>query len=294
MVEFKNISKRFNGKTALADVSLDIAAGEVFGLLGHNGAGKSTACGILVGQIFPDSGEALIRGVSVQRNRKRALQRVGAIYETPGFYDYLSGWDNLEVFTSYSDGVSRRETEEAVELVGLTARIHDPVRMFSHGMRQRLALAQALLPKPDLVLLDEPMNGLDPEGIIAFRALIKTLAQERGITVALSSHLLFEVEQLCDRVAILENGRLVFLGRWTELAGTEKQYRLTVDDWTAAEKIVRGLGCDVTAQNAVVLARSREIADVVAALVHAGVRVHAVEPLRASLEECYLQTIRGG
>jgi ABC-2 type transport system ATP-binding protein len=160
----------------------------------------------------------------VQRERSRALSRVGAIFETPGFYDYLSGWRNLEIFTSYSAAVPRRELEEAVDIVGLSARIHDPVRVYSHGMRQRLALAQALCPAPELILLDEPTEGLDPEGIAEMREMIQRLNRERGLTVLLSSHLLSEVEQLCDRVAILNQGRKVFEGRWLELAGNVARF----------------------------------------------------------------------
>ena len=143
------------------DLSLEVRKGESFGLLGHNGAGKSTTLGILLGQVFPDAGEAFISGVSVQRERAQALARTGAIFEAPRFYDYLSGWRNLEIYTSYSARVPKNKIAEAVETVGLTKRIRDKVGTYSQGMRQRLGLAQALLPDNELVLLDEPTRSLE-------------------------------------------------------------------------------------------------------------------------------------
>ena len=226
MLRLDHLSKSFRGKPALESLTLDVAQGEVFGLLGHNGAGKSTTFGLILGQLRPTAGEAFVRGVSVQRERERALQRVGAIFETPAFYDYLSGWRNLNILTALSGRVERREMEETVRFVGLEKRIHDPVRVYSHGMRQRLALAQALLPWPELILLDEPSEGLDPEGIHELRELILRINRERGVTVVLSSHLLAEVEQTCGRVAILNRGRLVFQGHWRELRKRPARYRL--------------------------------------------------------------------
>src|SRR5262245_7266288 len=170
-IRLENLRKAFAGKPALHGISIEVRQGEIFGLLGHNGAGKSTALGILLGQVYPDEGEAFVAGVSVQRHRARALSRVGAIFEQPRFYDYLSGWRNLQIFTAYSAVVPRADMEEVVSFVGLTRRIHDHVGTYSQGMRQRLGLAQALLPAPDVVLLDEPTNGLDPEGIAEMREL---------------------------------------------------------------------------------------------------------------------------
>jgi ABC-2 type transport system ATP-binding protein len=291
MIHLEKLSKRFKGKPALIDLSLDIPAGEIFGLLGHNGAGKSTALGIMLGMIHPDAGEALIRGVSVQRDRRLALRGVGAIYETPGFYDYLTGWENLQAITCYSGPVPSREMEEVVELVGLKGRIHDRVGTFSHGMKQRLAIAQALLPTPDLLLLDEPMNGLDPEGVLDVRGLIKHLCHERGMTVVLSSHLLSEVEQLCDRVAILNEGRLVFEGRWAELSETKRRFRLDVDDWAGATKVFAALGVEIAESGIITLDPPREAGEVVTARVSAGIQVRSVEPIRPSLEQFYFGRI---
>lgn len=293
MIRFEHLGKTFRGRCALEDLTLEIPKGEIFGLLGHNGAGKSTTFGMLLGQVRPTKGEAFIRGVSVQRERGKALQGVGAIFETPGFYDYLSGWSNLRIFTSYTAKLGREEIAETVRFVGLEERIHDPVRVYSHGMRQRLALAQALLPRPELVLLDEPAEGLDPEGIHEMRHLILRLNRERGMTVLLSSHQLSEVEQLCNNGAILNQGRLIFKGRWSELARDTQRFRLQLDDWAKGAIILKNGGATVLEDQAVELPSGTQVADLVAALVREGVRVSAVEPLRQTLEELYLGKIAG-
>lgn len=289
MIRLAALFKKFKGQPALENLSLEIPRGEIFGLLGHNGAGKSTTFGLILGQIFPDAGEAFIREVSVQKNRSSALQRVGAIFEAPAFYEYLSGWRNLEIFTSYSGRVSREEMREAVQLVGLEGRIQDAVRVYSHGMRQRLALAQALLPTPEVVLLDEPTEGLDPEGIHEMRHLIQKLNRERGLTVLLSSHLLSEVEVLCDRVAILNRGRLVFNGSWNQLDVKQARFRLVVDDWEAAARVAGTFGASIIEPG--LISCANDIADLIEKLVRAGVRVRAVEPVKRTLEQIYLETI---
>lgn len=295
MIRLDRLTKSFGGKVALEPLTLEIRRGEVFGLLGHNGAGKSTTFGLLLGHLRPTGGEAFIQGQSVQRNRALALNRVGAIFETPAFYDYLSGWRNLAMFTALSGDVSRGEMEQVVRFVGLEKRMDDPVRVYSHGMRQRLALAQALLPAPELILLDEPAEGLDPEGIREMRELILRLNRERGLTVVLSSHLLAEVENTCGRVAILNRGRLIFQGQWQELASDQASFRLELDDWTRAAPVVAAGGgqiVEVAGERRVQLPPGRDVADLVTALVRAGLRVRAVEPIRQNLEEIYLQTVR--
>jgi len=289
MIELRNLTKAYRGKPALRGLSLEVARGEIFGLLGHNGAGKSTALGILLGQVFPDQGEAFIGGVSVQRQRAQALAQTGAIFEAPRFYDYLSGWRNLEIYTSYSARVPKKRIEEAVEFAGLTGRIHDRVGTYSQGMRQRLGLAQALLPENEVILLDEPTNGLDPEGIHEMRELIQRLNRDHGLTVVFCSHLLVEVEQLCDHVVILNQGRKIFDGRWADLAVDRRQVRLEVDDWDRAQTLFAPVGgVRVEGVGMISLDENCDIADLVARLVHGGVRVRAVEPLRKNLEQIYL------
>ena len=288
-IRLDNLRKAFAGKPALHGISFEVARGEIFGLLGHNGAGKSTALGILLGQVFPDEGEAFVGGISVQRNRSAALSKVGAIFEQPRFYDYLSGWRNLEILTACSAAVSRKEMEEAVEFVGLTARIRDNVGTYSQGMRQRLGLAQALLPAPEVIFLDEPTNGLDPEGIAEMRLLIQRLHKERGLTVLFCSHLLSEVEVLCERVAILNKGRLLYTGRWHDLMPKGARYRITVDPPAA---LAMHLGdATIIRDDIVEIPPGSDVADLIARLVHSGAKVRAVEPERHTLEQLYLEKV---
>jgi ABC-2 type transport system ATP-binding protein len=291
VIRLDRLSKSFGARPALHDLTLEIPKGQIFGLLGHNGAGKSTTFGMILGQVFPSGGAAYIRDVSVQAHRLRALQGVGAIFETPAFYDYLSGWTNLRILTSYTRRLPKGELMETVKFVGLEERIHDPVRVYSHGMRQRLALAQALLPRPELVLLDEPAEGLDPEGIHEMRHLILRLNRERGMTVLLSSHLLSEVEQMCDRIAVLNKGRMIFEGKWTELAGDALRYRLDIDPWEKGAAVIAEFPGAVLSENILMIPPGSDIAGIVARLVHAGIQVRAVEPVKQSLEEIYLTLV---
>ena len=295
MIELRCLRKAFGGKPAVHDLSLEVHKGEIFGLLGHNGAGKSTTLGILLGQVFPDGGEAFINGVSVQRERAQALAKTGAIFEAPRFYDYLSGWRNLEIYTSYSARVPKDKIAEAVEIVGLTGRIRDKVGTYSQGMRQRLGLAQALLPENELVLLDEPTNGLDPEGIHEMRLLNQRLNRERGITVLFCSHLLVEVEQLCDRVAILNQGHKVFDGRWADLESDRRHVRLEVDEWEKSAALLRDIvDLKIVERGVVSVKNEFDTAELVTRLVQGGVRVRAVEPQRRNLEEIYLSITHNG
>lgn len=232
MLQVNHLTKRFsrNAPLALADVSFSVSQGEICGLLGHNGAGKSTAIGTILGLVYPDRGEVLIDNCSVQQHREKALQKVGAIFEAPNFYNYLSGWKNLKVLTAYSGGVSKKELEEVVEWVGLSKRIHHKVGTYSHGMRQRLGLAQALVPRPEFLLLDEPTDGLDPEGIVDFRERLLELRERLNLTVLLSSHLLMEVDQLCDKAVIIRGGKKVYEGTGNQLADSRTIYRIAADN----------------------------------------------------------------
>ena len=292
MLDIDGISKSFNGRKALYPLSLEIARGEIFGLLGHNGAGKSTTFGITLGHIRPDTGEVRVAGASVQKSRPQAMSRVGAIFESPAFYSYMTGWKNLELLVALSAIPVPAKMREIVELVGLTDRINDKVGVYSHGMRQRLALAQALLPDPEIIILDEPSEGLDPEGIREMRKLILRLREERGLTVLLSSHLLSEVEQICDRVAILNQGRLIYCGAWQQSGLGKRRIVLELDDWNLAETAFAATGCKRCAEGAIEAPEELDLADLTSALVKAGVRVRRLEPVRLSLEDFYLEQIR--
>ncbi len=290
MIEFQHVNKRFGRKRPLAldNVSFRVARGEIFGLLGHNGAGKSTALGILLGLVHPDDGHAQIDGLSIQKSRVKALRGVGAIFESPRFYEYLTGRANLHVLTTYSGFRDEPLLEETVDWVGLTGVIDRPVGTYSHGMRQRLALAQALLPRPKLLLLDEPTNGLDPEGIADLRHRIRLLRDDFGITVLLNSHLLAEIEQLCDRVAILKAGRKVYEGRCDSL-NREPVYQLVADPWETAAHVLGEQGATIVEHGQFRLPPGHDPAWVVDALVHAGVKVRELRAERASLEAFYLE-----
>lgn len=292
MLVIDGISKKFGDRQALHPLTLEIPERSIFGLLGHNGAGKSTTFGIALGQVHPDAGEVRVDGHSVQHDRARALAGVGAIFESPAFYDYLSGWRNLEIFVSLSAKPDRQRMRECVELVGLTSRIHDPVRHYSHGMRQRLALAQTLLPNPRLILLDEPSEGLDPQGIHEMREMILRLRDEFGLTIVFSSHLLTEVEHLCDEIAILNQGRLIYHGDWKSDRRNTTRHEIEVDDWDRAAPTLTALGCEVPSPGLIEAPPETDIADVVSALVGAGLRVRRVAEVRISLEDFYMGRIR--
>ncbi len=290
MLKFQNVEKRFPGATspALDAVSFEVGKGRICGLLGHNGAGKSTALGIILGMVHPDEGEALIEGVSVQRDREKALPRVGAIFEAPAFYDYLSGWHNLKSLAAYSGGVSDKLIEETVEWVGLGARIRDRVSTYSHGMRQRLALAQSLLPRPDLLVLDEPTDGLDPEGIVEFREQLLELRDRLGLTVLLSSHLLSEVEQLCDEVVILRGGKKVYAGSVDGFDQDLALFRIASDNEDETKELIMRLGGQAEGGR-YAFPKTINDSELLASLVQKGAKVTRFSREATSLEEFYLR-----
>jgi ABC-2 type transport system ATP-binding protein len=242
MIELRNVTKKFGRNTAVDDLSLAVPAGQIFGLLGHNGAGKSTAIGMMLGQVWPTAGQVRVCGHDVARDRRLALQKVGAIFEAPAFYNELSGWRNLEILSHYTMPTPARRIQEVVDWVGLGGRIKDKVNTYSHGMRARLALGQALLPRPELLILDEPGDGLDPEGIHEMRLTIQRLQRELGLTILLSSHLLAEVEQVCLSIAVMNHGRKVFQGGIAETRRQRGWLRLRAGNFAEAVKILRASG----------------------------------------------------
>lgn len=293
MLEARGLSKAFGGKPALRDVSFKLEKGEIYGLLGHNGAGKSTSLGIILGMVAPDGGEVEIDGVSVQRDRGKALRKVGAIFEAPAFYDYMSGWENLRILMGYSGGFDEKAAREVVERVGLTKRITSKVRTYSHGMRQRLALAQALLPEPELLLLDEPTDGLDPEGIKWFRDFILGLREEKCMTVLFNSHLLAEVELMCDRVAILREGRRVFEGSVKGFREGLPVYEVELESRSVADAWIRQAGGEILGDGKISLPMAMDPAVAVEGLVNAGVKVRNFARVRRSLEDVYMEILNG-
>lgn len=294
-IQIDGVSKAFKGRPAVRDVSLSVPEGGIFGLLGHNGAGKSTTLGMLLGQVYPDAGSLAIHGYDVFGQRAAALGEVGAIFESPCFYDYLSGLQNLRIFRDYTGGCEPGRLDEVVELVGLTQRIGHKVGTYSHGMRQRLALAQALLPGPKTLILDEPSDGLDPEGIASMRELIRRLNREYKLTILFSSHLLGEVEQLCTEVAVMHQGEMVFCGDWAEAGFGAGLIDLDVDRPDAARALLtaRGLLKEAHDDHRVVLQPGADTAAVNRLLVEAGFAVAAIAPVKLSLEDFYLQLVTG-
>ncbi len=290
MIDLVNVQKRFGQRLAVDDLSFRVARGEIFGLLGHNGAGKSTAIGMMLGQVWPTAGEVKICGHDVATHRAAALKPVGAIFETPVFYDYLSGWRNLEILSTYTAPTSRARILEVVEWVGLTGREQSKVRTYSHGMRARLALAQALLPRPELLILDEPSDGLDPEGIHEMRLTILRLQRELGLTILLSSHLLNEVEQLCTRIAILQRGKKVFEGTVAGVTSGHGKVALKTPDFAAAARLLHGRGLiTATADDRfITLADGCSTAQITQALVAAGLAVEGIWQHGQTVEDFYL------
>ena len=294
MIELENVSKLFGERLAVQNLTLTVRRGEIFGLLGHNGAGKSTAIGMMLGQVWPTDGLVRVCGHNVTTDRQRALYKVGAIFETPVFYDYLSGWRNLEILSHYSARTSAQRLQEVIDWVGLSGREHSHVKTYSHGMRARLAMAQALLPQPELLILDEPGDGLDPEGIHEMRQTILRLRSEMELTILLSSHLLSEVEQLCSRIAVMNQGQKVFEGTLESIRNSRNWVLLRVDNFSAAATLLlrEKLIVDQRDQALIALATNAKTEQVVCCLVQNGFSVREITPQQQDLEGFYLSLMR--
>ncbi|WP_438434759.1 ABC transporter ATP-binding protein [Gorillibacterium sp. sgz500922] len=286
------VTKRIGGKTLIDRLSFEIRKGEIFGFLGPNGAGKTTTIRMMVGLMGMTEGDVLIEGKSVSKDYEGAIRHVGAIVENPEFYKYLSGYRNLVHYARMVPGVTRKRILEVVKLVGLENRIHDKVKRYSLGMRQRLGVAQALLHKPSLLILDEPTNGLDPAGIRELRDYLRKLAREGGISVLVSSHLLSEMELMCDRIGVLQNGRLVDVRSMQELVagGEASRFVFEVDDpFKAKEVISVAREAEIVADGIEVAAEREEAAEFAAALIRAGVRLYGFRRVTKSLEDKFLE-----
>jgi ABC-2 type transport system ATP-binding protein len=234
------LSKQFGRLTAVKDLSLELHRGEVFGFLGPNGAGKSTTVGMILGLIAPTSGKIELFGRNLHDHMWASLRRVGAVIEEPAFYPYLSGWDNLEALSKALGGIPRTKIEEVLERVNLKERARDKYGHYSVGMKQRLGIASTLLRDPELIMLDEPTNGLDPAGTKEIRDLIPNLAHENR-AVFLCSHLLHEVEQVCTRVAIIKNGIMLACSSIQELLGQGQKIQIKVENSENALTILENM-----------------------------------------------------
>jgi ABC-type multidrug transport system ATPase subunit len=292
-LQTKELTKRFGARTVVDRLTMRVERGDIYGFLGPNGAGKSTTLRMLLGLVRPASGVIKFPVRASDWEYLQARSRVGAIIETPAFYENFSGRRNLQLLASLSGGVQTKRVEEVLELVDLRERARDPVRVYSYGMRQRLGIAQALLPTPDLIILDEPTNGLDPQGIQQTRKLIRRLRDELRLTVLLSSHLLAEVEQLCNRVGIIHEGRLLYEGGREALIAPTSRYKVRVDNLSDAfELLTREPGVTVSRNGTAFLridADAERIPVVNAMLVANGIKVYELSPAQESLEEAFLR-----
>nr|WP_154982730.1 ABC transporter ATP-binding protein [Paenibacillus xylanexedens] len=295
VVRLQGVSKIISSRSLVSDLTLDISPGQVFGFLGPNGAGKTTTIRMMVGLMSISKGDIFISGHSVKNEFEEAIAQVGAIVENPEMYKFLTGYQNLVHFARMSPGVTKERIAETIERVGLTARIHDKVKTYSLGMRQRLGVAQAILHRPKLLVLDEPTNGLDPQGIRELRDYLRLLTHEEGITVFVSSHLLSEMELMCDTVAIIQNGKLIDVRNLRDEQGSDAliEVAFEVDDAERAVELMEGEA--VIQGKVIVLSLSREqIPAVNAKLVHEGVQVYAIRSVTRTLEDQFLQVTGGG
>ncbi|AMX83672.1 ABC transporter ATP-binding protein [Geobacillus subterraneus] len=289
------LRKTIRGKEIIQGISFELHEGEVFGFLGPNGAGKTTTIRMLVGLIRPTSGTVVIGGYDLHRQFTEAIRQIGCIVENPEMYPYLTGWENLEHFARMMPEVGAERIMEVARLVGLEQRIHDRVNTYSLGMRQRLGIAQALLGKPRVLILDEPTNGLDPAGIREMRAFIRFLAKTEGLSVLVSSHLLSEIQLMCDRVAIMAKGRLLAVDTVERLLNEQAR---VVWKATPADK-ARALLAEETEvlradeEEIVTPYEPAKLADWNAKLVHAGVAVAEIEPRLPTLEDLFIELTGG-
>ncbi len=296
-VETRGLVKRYGHVTAVDHVDLTVRAGDVYGYLGPNGAGKTTSLRMLLGLIRPDEGTAKLFGRDPMLEGVRALDGVAGFVEAPRFYPYMTGRRNLELVAALDGGDAAERIDSALETVDLDKRQHDKVKGYSHGMRQRLGIAGALLRDPRLLLLDEPTTGLDPAGMRDMRVLVHRLA-EAGMTVLLSSHLMSEVEELCDRVAIVARGRVIHEGSLTELiASTAGRYELrTTDDDRAIvlAAAAQGIGDIAPAARGITFTGDeRAVAALSLDLAQAGIGLQALVPRTATLEELFFRLTEG-
>jgi ABC-2 type transport system ATP-binding protein len=294
IVQIRNLSKRIGSKTIIDRLSFEVPKGEVFGFLGPNGAGKTTTIRMMVGLMSITEGEVLIDGHSIKHDFEAAIAHIGAIVENPEMYKYLTGYQNLLHFARMSPDVSKNRIDEVIKLVALDNRIHDKVKTYSLGMRQRLGVAQALLHKPALLILDEPTNGLDPAGIRELRDYLKKLTQEDNISVIVSSHLLSEMELLCDRVAIIQNGKLTDVRLVKDYLNKREigKVLFEVDQQESAMQFLNTI--PEYAANAVLnriefTINYEQIAEVNALLVQNGIKIYSIHSITPTLEDTFLQ-----
>lgn len=300
VLEVKGLKKRLGKREIIKGINFSVKDGEIFGFLGPNGAGKTTTIRMLVGLIAPNEGEIKICGKDVQKEKEEALKNVGAVVENPELYKYLSGRENLMQIARIRK-VSKEEVEELIELVGLKDRIDDKVKKYSLGMKQRLGLAAALIGEPKLLILDEPTNGLDPSGIIDFREVVKKAAKEKGMAVFISSHILSEVQNLCDRVAFTNGGVIKSVEDIHDNTMDTELDSLTLIVSSNEEEAVKVLkGIDLVKSASVIdeeihlIIESGKTSELLGILLNKKIKVEEIFKNRKGLEQRYMELVEGG
>lgn len=290
-----DLRKTIRRKEIIKGISFELKEGEVFGFLGPNGAGKTTTIRMLVGLIKPTSGRISICGYDLERQFTEAIRHIGCIVENPELYPYLSGWENLEHFARMAPDIPKERISEVVELVGLQNRIHDRVSTYSLGMRQRLGIAQALLGKPKVLILDEPTNGLDPVGIREMRQFIRFLAETEGLSVLVSSHLLSEIQLMCDRVAIMAKGTLLRVDTVEHLLKEQARVVWKAEPLETARTILAAETAIFRTDGDTLMTpyEPKKLSVWNKKLVEAGVAVHEIQPKLPTLEDLFIELTGG-
>lgn len=298
-LELKNVRKKIKNKEIIKDVSLKINRGEVYGFIGPNGAGKTTTIRMIVGLMNITDGEILILGKSIAKEYKAAAENIGAIVENPEMYPFMTGRQNLHHFARMYDDVSKERIEEVIGLVGLNKAIDEKVKNYSLGMRQRLGIAQAVLHNPAVLILDEPTNGLDPAGIREIRDYIRRLAAEENVAVMISSHLLSEIELMCDRIGIIKHGELISEQNVRETSeeaeSAEMKVIFDVQEVDRTIDVLKGLEISAEKEGNQLVAQltRKQIPGIVKTLVEHDISVFGVTGVKASLEDQFLELTGG-
>ncbi|KML27232.1 ABC transporter ATP-binding protein [Priestia aryabhattai] len=295
VLQVDHVSKVIGKKTILHDVSLSVERGEIFGLLGPNGSGKTTLIRTVVGLIKETKGTITVNGFPLKEQFTSAMKSIGAIIENPEFYDYLTGYQNLKHFANMHEGITAERLDEVIALVKLENSIHAKVKTYSLGMRQRLGVAQAILHKPALLLLDEPTNGLDPAGMREFRTYLQTLCREEGISILIASHLLKEVEALCDRVGIIQNGELKAvqdLSPNRQNQGIYVEFEVS-DVQQAADLLSQEFQVTIKSDSIDVVIMKEQIPAVNRKLVDSDILVYRITPVYETLEDSFMSVTEG-
>ena len=300
-LSIQHLTKTFGKKTAVDDVSFDVYPGEVFGFLGPNGAGKTTIIKSVMGFIRPDKGTVIINGHNVKKEYETAMSSIGGIVENPEMYTNLSAYLNLKMYAKLHDNIPKGRIDEVLELVGLKERAKEPIKKYSLGMKQRIGLAQALLHKPKMLILDEPTNGLDPAGIHQLRDILKKYAHEDGAAVMVSSHLLAEMQMMCDRIGIINHGKLIRICSIDDLTNqttASSMYRIKTSDPKKASFFLSET-CGYKVSNITdsffdIEADETNINECVRKMVETGSDILGVQKVEASLEDAFLQITGGG